>query len=482
MSLTEEAMEPQKPNPFDAAKADAQAKAILAQGGSQDDVDSYLHQTYGLTPAHGTAQSPAAKAGRLPAIQKAGDEALAGAIEDQQPTYATKALGGLASFGKDIPFVETAQATLASKLNKIPFDEALQDIRGAEASAPSAVRNFNRFAGSTIGALATPGSAVKSAATFGALGGAGNADNRSLGDVLTNTAVGAGAGAAAGKIGETVGNLGRAAFSKTAGGANKALKNTVSEADRIGFGAAEAEGHAAGGTSPKMQAKLTEPRYQPHADDIRQSFALQGKPGDDASVLLQLRNELSQQQSPIVQKISNASQGMPLTGRQSADIQAMKNELVQAGEEAMPSLPHAVENSKVLRGEHGAFKNTLKSSRAVAKGSPTGINNLGKTDDEALKDAIAKMTPGQASAGTKGTLAALKETKVLPSTINPFTAFGTGKAMVQANRLAPFLAQLDQASGAGNASSSLNGAHVAQILRALGLTGTEEVGRQLSPP
>lgn len=560
----------------------------------------------------GGHQSPAAAAGRLPAIQKAGDEALGQAIEDEQPTYGQKALGGVAALAHDIPGAEAAQAGARSGLSQLlplvggksqNYREALDDIHKAEASAPTAVRVANRLIGGTVGALTVPGSAAASGAAFGGASGLLDSDpDLTVSDRLKKGAFGAATGAASGKVGELAGTGLRAAFSKTAGAANKALKGAIKSADDIGFGATRAEAQAGGGTSNAAKELVNDPLFKPHIDELRASNTLTGDPNDDASLLLQLRNELSNKQGPVVQRITNAQAGQPIGERQSAVLQAMKDKIVSAlghtrtvekppvmfdapassftheptiredvagplkstafslperkglgpfravegratapsqtfdretivpashgtaelqepvarhvsfdraeiqgpqttgkpgfvlkgeakpgvkietpamrvqtapGETVnesplTPSLPFAVQESKALRQQHDAFKVVRDAAKPISKGVDTPTKQLGKTDPESLRDAIGKMTPQEADAGTQALLARVKKIPIHP-TINPATGFGVTKGLFRQNRLLPFLRQLDQASGASNPSSALNGAQLSQILQKLGI-------------
>lgn len=98
--------------------------------------------------------------------------------EAETPSYASQALGGIASLARDIPGAEAAQAGSRSLVRTalakagLPvqaesYGEARRAIRGAEDSAPSFVRNYNRIAGGALAAAGIPGAPVLQGARYG---------------------------------------------------------------------------------------------------------------------------------------------------------------------------------------------------------------------------------------------------------------------------------------------------------------------------
>jgi hypothetical protein len=172
-------------------------------------------QRLGLGPAH-SALSPRELMGNA---NKAVTEAEVD--EASQPTYAQQALGGVAAMARDIPGAETAQAGLRSLVRRQPYSEALSDIRGAEDTAPTAVRVGNRLVGTTVATLALPKglSAMGRGALYGALRGGLEADPESVGTRAVHAAEEGAAGGVLGRLftpsrraiaGETpIGALGR---------------------------------------------------------------------------------------------------------------------------------------------------------------------------------------------------------------------------------------------------------------------------------
>ncbi len=126
MSPTDDALDdpPQQgPKPFDPVKADAAAKAILAQGGQQADVDTYLQQTYGLTP-HTSATAPAHDfhaeyaSGRLAKRMAVENANARDQLEAETPGYGEQIAGGLTE-----PEARVLVDELREKLKRV--DEAI---------------------------------------------------------------------------------------------------------------------------------------------------------------------------------------------------------------------------------------------------------------------------------------------------------------------------------------------------------------------
>lgn len=154
-----------------------------------------------------------------------------------EPTYAQQALGGIASLVRDIPGAEAAQAGVRALVRRQPYREALSDIRGAEDSAPSVVRNGNRLLGGGIAAAVLPGGPALKGAQYGALTGALSSDPNSG---LESRGIQAGTGAVAGAlVGRYAGKLGEK-LAPAAGRARDALitrfalRDAVQPAVRLG--------------------------------------------------------------------------------------------------------------------------------------------------------------------------------------------------------------------------------------------------------
>lgn len=261
----------------------------------------------------------------------------------ETPDYGTQVLGGIASLGRDIPGVEALQSGARAIAKREPYSVARDEIRGAEADAPSMVRNYNRIAGSVVGGAAIPSqmggktlTPAMQAALFGGASGVLQSDpNAGLADRAKSGAIGAGVGAVAGKAGEAMTNVVRALASKSLGAQALARKATMATTDAQNYGAAAAEGTANGGTSPAIQQALAAPDIAPFVDVVRQSRSLQG--ADDATVLREAYKLMSERQGSLQNRIINANDFKAGTSLESKDIGAAKQQLLAAAEAPTPT-------------------------------------------------------------------------------------------------------------------------------------------------
>lgn len=202
----------------------AAVKLMKAHGVPLDEIEAYVAKKRGSATPTGHNGTP-----------------FVDAKPEEDPSYAEQALGGIASLVKDIPGAEAAQAGVRSLVRGQPYRTALEDIQGAEESAPASVRLFNRAAGGSIAALATPGAPALQAARFGILSGLGQSnpdatvknrlddaavrgaiDAATAGLVQNAPAIGRGAGRAAGAVlhpRRTLAGLIRGGASEAASGA-----------------------------------------------------------------------------------------------------------------------------------------------------------------------------------------------------------------------------------------------------------------------
>lgn len=267
------------------------------------------------------------------------------AVDADGPSYAQQALGGIASLARDIPGAEALQAGARALTRGQSYGEARNDIRSAEESAPSVVRNANRVIGGVVGAAALPGSPVVQGATYGAAGGLLQSDpDAGVGTRAKDAAIGGTVGAVAGKLGDAGTNLGRIVAAKTLGRQALVRKAAMQAADKVAYGAAEAEAAAAGGTSPAIQSALEQPDIKPFADVIRQSRTHAGS--DDATVLREAYKLMSERQGSLASRMVNANDFKAGTSLEKADITGAKQELLNAAEAPTPTGRPAVQTAQ----------------------------------------------------------------------------------------------------------------------------------------
>jgi hypothetical protein len=265
--------------------------------------------------------------------------------EDPEPSYATQALGGLASLARDIPGAEALQAGARSVLRQHPtgkpnrfgfvpterdqsYGEALSDIRNAEESANPWVRRYNSIAGGTIAALAAPkgpwmnplgkgGTAAVQGARFGALQGLLSADPASTQDRLLKAGKGGTIAAlVAGTVGDLLPRVTRVAAAKSLGTRALQRGQAMSTADDAAYSKALAEGQ--GQVHPDATAALGDEHLgiKAYADAARESPSLKG--ADDATILHETYKRLGERQRGLEAQIERAADYKAGPARESA--------------------------------------------------------------------------------------------------------------------------------------------------------------------
>lgn len=376
---------------------------------------------------------------------------------EPDPTYGQKVAGGLASFGRDIPGVEAAQAGARSFMQKEPYSEALSDIRKAEDSAGPLVKNYNSLAGGTVAALAGPkgtfmspmgkgGSAAVQAARFGAAQGALSADPMSNEDrILKAGRGGAIAGAVGGVIGDTptkVAQVTRVLAGKTPGAAALARRAEISAADAA-YPAALAQGK--GLTHPDVTTALDSPYLKPYTDAVRASPSNAG--ADDATILHKTYTRLSTRQRALENLTEHAADYRAGPEQEIQDIELAKKQLLDAADKIMPGYRPAVTQHAQMAEALDALKNTKDATQRIMNNSNVAGRNLEKNSPEAFKASIIKMKKDEALAAREAVLGQLHQGA--PSYLNarPWKGFGLPSANTAINRVSPYLQMIEDQIG-----------------------------------
>jgi hypothetical protein len=366
-------------------------------------------------------------------------------VSDDSPeeaSYSQKALGGIASLARDIPGVEALQAGARSVVRRQPYSEALSDIRGAEDAAPSAVRNYNRIAGSLPAIMATPGGAVLQGARFGAVKGLLGAEPATLEERTHDAAREGAIGAVAGKAGQFLVNTARTGISRTLGKIAERRDAQIAARDAANYGKAASEG--VGVSNPAVTAALDAPDVKPFADAIRGSSIFKG--ADDATVLREAYKLMGEKQGTLATRAANSPDFKAGTSLEKAEIGKAKRELLDAADKIMPSFRPAVQGHAELAGERKAFQAAADATGRLINGTTVAGKNLAKRSPEAFMKSILQMTPAEAKAATEGVLGQLKaKTGIISG--NPATGFGLVPSVSRINRIAPWLEALDKQAG-----------------------------------
>lgn len=396
-------------------------------------------------------------------------------LADEAPDYATQALGGIASLAKDIPGAEAAQAGARALVRGQSYRDALKDIQGAEASAPSVVRNFNRIAGGAVAASTVPGGPALSAARYGILSGLLQSDPDA--DIHQRIKSAAGSGLLNAITGHVV-NAGttavRGMFAPSSGAASGAIKSGIKAADEAAYGRAAAEGAMPQPTPPEVHQAFSDPDIAPYVEVIRNSRKFKG--ANDATVLQEAYKLMSERQGVLGTRVLNASDFKAGSSLENADIGLAKKQLLDASNNIMPSFRGAVQQHAEMAGNRGAFQKVSDAANRVIRGTSVAAKQLDKRSPEAIQSEIAEMTPGQATAGLTGALSRLHDTYHVSG--NPFKLFGAGPIAVNASRVAPLVNALDEQVGTGasaawpavrNAVVGSTPDRTSDLLKALGL-------------
>lgn len=163
---------PQKP--FDPVKADAEAKAILKQGGSQHDVDTYLSQTYGLRAADGAQkfhdEYSTGNLGRRMAAENAQDAAMVGPTD--MPNIAARAgLATEANLMRGLPPLAMAQNAARALFRGQSYTGAKNEIDAETNNIPEVARGVGRGLGAAPAMMMLPGATIpQTMMSMGAVG------------------------------------------------------------------------------------------------------------------------------------------------------------------------------------------------------------------------------------------------------------------------------------------------------------------------
>jgi hypothetical protein len=384
-------------------------------------------------------------------------------LEEDDPSYAQRALGGVAAIARDIPGAEALQATartvvrgeggradLTTPEGRAAFAqsyrESLDEIRKAEESAPAISRVGNRVIGATVAAAVTPGSNVLlQGARYGILSGLLKAEPATVENRLHSAAKEGAVGAAAGAVGEGVGVAGRSLFAKSLGKVGQARRAAMEAADQVNYGKAAHEGElaAANPTPAAVSAALNEPDIKPYAAIVRASRTLKG--ADDATVLRETYKLMTERQGQLGKRILSTDDYKAGTELEQADIGAGKRILLNAADQVMPSFREAVYSHARQQNNREAFIAAADATNRILKGTTSGGRKLEQSSPEAFQSAIDGMSQEQASAAIQGLLGRLKsQTGLLGvSSANPFKGFGIPKNASAFAKMIPYLEALD---------------------------------------
>lgn len=391
----------------------------------------------------------------------------------EAPSYAQKALGGIAALAHDIPGAEAAQAGARSffrahatgkpnMFGYVPtesdqtYSEALGDIKSAENAAPKGVRILNNVAGGTVAALAAPkgpwmnplgtgGTAAVQGARFGAAQGALSAEPGSIEDRLIRAGKGGAiASVTAGLLGDVAPKVARVMAAKGLGANAMHRGAQMTAADQAAYGQALAQGK--GQVHPDVTAALDSPGISGYAKAARNSPSLAG--ADDATILHETYKRLGERQRGLSAQVERAADFKAGPAREIQDIELMKQRLLDAADKIMPGYRQAVQGHADLAGQYDAFTDAADQTRRIIKGTSVAGRNLQKNTGDAFKANIIKLDKAKAEAAREAVLGRVQEQAGEHLSGNPLKGFGTNPfgltgAMRSINKASPYLEMLD---------------------------------------
>lgn len=446
-------------------------KALKAQ---QPDATDPLAQLKALRPQKHDYHAEY-KSGALKQRMDAANARDAQNLAETPPDYATQALGGIAALARDIPGAEALQAGARALVRGQSYRDALNDIRGAEDAAPSAVRRLNRFAGGAVASSAVPGGAVIGGARYGILTGLLQADpDADIHQRIRAAATGGIVGAGAGKLANVGTTALRGVFAKSSGEVSRALTSGMKAADEAAYGRAAQEGAMPQPMPPEVHAAFNAPDIKPFVDVVRDSRKFAG--ADEPTILREAYKLMSERQGVLGTRVLNAADHKAGTTLENADIGLAKQQLLSAADQVMPSFRPAVEQHARLAGNRAAFQTMSDAAKRLIRNTSIPAKKLDKQSEEAVLEAVQKMKEEAAGAGLDGALGRLKDSYHFSP--NPLKLFGAGPAIGAASRVTPLVNALDRQVGTGTSAaaeairSALIGAspsRVIEILKAAGL-------------
>lgn len=380
----------------------------------------------GMSKAEATAQVEARRAGgkaKAPLaldVRQRGESTRALPFNRPEPTGDLEAdlpavLGNVANLAQGVPGMEAVQSGARALVRGQSFKEARDDIRGATDNIPAPIKIAGRVAGSLPLLPFMPASPALGGAALGAADQALSADDMTLEGRLARTAAGAGGGAAIGKTLDMLVTGARAYLPSKLGGSKtfgKTLldrEDAMGAADEVAYGAAAREGTTAGGTNDAIRDVLSHEKIAPFAAAVRMREQFKG--ATDAEVLTEAYKLMSREQRRLGKTIANADDFAAGDVLRKEEIDILKQRMLAAADDIMPSFRGAVRGHAQREGEiEAAEAGAGAMSRAGMKINPSQADRF---SPEAFSRKFAGMSAAERKAAEEGVLGYLKEQPIV---------------------------------------------------------------------
>lgn len=337
--------------------------------------------------------------GFIPGIAKVAPEAARGGAA--LALSATQIAPGMERF-------QAAMGSLGSKFTDSPmsYGESRDALRSETDKIPGEVKAALQVATGAglakLPALAKV-SPAKSGMAIGAADQALSADDMDITERAGRTVALAGAGGLAGKVFDTGATALRAASTPRIDANVMGRQAAVRADDKINYALAMAEGGP--GAHGAVQQVLANPDIAPYAAIVRSNPKL--RTASDARVLHETYKLLSREGTGVNQRLTR--DGFDAMLSQKADrIGAMKEELLNAADQIMPSYRAAVQShAKGKAGIEAVKVGKQAATRAISKTSSARPETQSA---QALTQRIKRMSPEDRQAAIEGILGRLRET------------------------------------------------------------------------
>lgn len=443
--------------------------AIRSQGGTDADVEAYVRSLGAkeVSPADSAitdlnaASERSARASAREA-QSAEERKLTG---PQRVGAAAQNALGMASWG--------VSNLAGDAIDAMFSDRTFAANRQARRMTNEATPTPERVAAMVGGALLNPvGAVVKAPATAGflartgavaadaALQGGGTAAVEAFDEASPAGLLRAGRAGLAGATNAVAGTAGFRTGVSLARGANTLRRATRAEpldvrrwqmqdamraTDDANFG--RVRGEATGPTTQEVSRVLNTQTVAPFAKVVRESEEFAG--ANDNIILLEAYKRMSEAQRKSLRAQEGTAELLAGIAQKGRDIGLAKGRMLDAADPSIPSLRPANAAHAEARASIEAFEDVSSSVQRIMRKASQKDEKILLDSPEALRRAIAEMTPAQAEAAIDATLGRARESWKLSS--NMLTGFGVPGAVVRTaimpHQINPYLRLLEKQAG-----------------------------------
>lgn len=227
-----------------------------------------------------------------------------------------------------------------------------------------------------------------------------------------------------------------------------ALDDAITKSDAFRYAVPEGEGLAAGGTDATLEHYLmNDPDIAKYVKLVRNSKGFRN--ADDATVAREAYKLLSEVEGKLGSQMEGSPRFLAKAAMASKDIPAIKNDLVNAAKNVMPSWNWAIGGHAAMKAQEGVFQRGADMANVIMMGTDIAGKKLLKNSPAVWEREIAKMTPDEAEWALKGVMGRIKE--IPEFTSNPVGQFGVksslAKTFLGPSRIQKYVTMLEKRAG-----------------------------------